>query len=207
MFWKWTEYEYRIPLFGPYYSNIRIVWIIRTNTDTGTAATAGQLTGTPAAGNHHLATQPGLNYAAQVIIRQCFFMESNPMIFRGAILDLFILLKHSTTFHQSSQQGFSTQVANRIMFLWHFIILIYLGFVIPTPERQNNYWSRWHSFLKRTIFFKCLIFSSSVDSKITCDLSPEKRQLDLNQWKVLKLYKIRPFVRLATSILWILTSL
>ena len=42
------------------------------------AATAGQLTGTPAAGNHHLATQPGLNYAAQVIIKQCvFFMESN----------------------------------------------------------------------------------------------------------------------------------
>ena len=34
---------------------------------TGSAAagvTAGQLTGTPAAGNHHLATQPGLNYAA-----------------------------------------------------------------------------------------------------------------------------------------------
>lgn len=29
--------------------------------------TAGQLTGTPAAANHHLATQPGLNYAAQVI--------------------------------------------------------------------------------------------------------------------------------------------
>ena len=30
---KMNEYEYRIPLFGPYYSNSRIVRIIRTNSD------------------------------------------------------------------------------------------------------------------------------------------------------------------------------
>ena len=29
-----NEYEYRIPLFGPNYSNSRIVRIIRSNTDT-----------------------------------------------------------------------------------------------------------------------------------------------------------------------------
>ena len=29
---KMNEYEYRIPLFGPNYSNNRIVWIIRSNT-------------------------------------------------------------------------------------------------------------------------------------------------------------------------------
>ena len=31
---KMNEYEYRIPLFGPYYSNSQIVRIIRTNTDS-----------------------------------------------------------------------------------------------------------------------------------------------------------------------------
>ena len=31
-FWKWTEYEYRIPLFGLNYSNSRIIRIIRDNT-------------------------------------------------------------------------------------------------------------------------------------------------------------------------------
>ena len=36
IFWslKKNEYKYRIPLFGPYYSNSRIVWIIRPNTAT-----------------------------------------------------------------------------------------------------------------------------------------------------------------------------
>ena len=40
--------------------------------------TPGQLTGTPAAANHHLATQPGLNYAAQVIIIIFFQTKSYP---------------------------------------------------------------------------------------------------------------------------------
>ena len=43
----------------------------------GSAATAAQLTGTPTAANHHLATQPGLNYAAQVMIKQRVSMGSN----------------------------------------------------------------------------------------------------------------------------------
>lgn len=37
--------------------------------------TAGQLTGTPAAANHHLATQPGLNYAAQVLPEIVFLIK------------------------------------------------------------------------------------------------------------------------------------
>ena len=43
----------------------------------------------------------------------CIFNKrSGYPYFRGAILDSSILLKHSTTFHQSFQQGFSTQVGN-----------------------------------------------------------------------------------------------
>ena len=33
---KMNEYEYRIPLFGPHYSNSRIIRIIRDNTDPNT---------------------------------------------------------------------------------------------------------------------------------------------------------------------------
>lgn len=67
--------------------------------------TAGQLTGTPAAANHHLATQPGLNYAAQ-----------------GANSGFIHPLE---TFHYIPSV-FSTGLQHP-------------GFVIPTPERQNNY--------------------------------------------------------------------
>ena len=56
------------------------------------------------------------NQASTMQLRYClklyFNKSSGYPYFRGAILDSSILLKHSTTFHQSFQQGFSTQVGN-----------------------------------------------------------------------------------------------